>query len=130
MNSITSNVSQSLLKGSFSGGLSSAASQSVLLQAANSQKIPDVNVFTGGEEQSLAGSISQSLSEQGNVQDLQALAKLNSYSASNSLLGAVYGTEGGTSSLLAASVGAESGGANALLNSTYLNNTDAVDQYV
>lgn len=130
MNSITSSLNQSLLKGTFNGSsLLGSSSQSALLQSAFSQQIPDVQVFTGGESQSLAGAITQTLSESGNAQALQSLAQLNTYSASNSLLGAVYGAEGGTNALLAASYAADTGGS-ALLNSAYPSGNEAVDAYV
>lgn len=88
-----------------------------------------MQVFTGGESQSLAGAITQTLSESGNAQALQSLAQLNTYSASNSLLGAVYGAEGGTNALLAASYAVDTGGS-ALLNSAYPSGNEAVDAYV
>lgn len=106
-----------------------SSSQSSLLQSAFSQQIPNVQVSAGGQSQSLAGAITQSLSESGNAQALQSLAQLNTYSASSSLLGAAYGVESGTNALLASSYAADTGGS-ALLNSAYPSGTDAVDDYV
>lgn len=127
MNNITSSVNQSVLANSFGRSASSSSSTSALLQAANSQEIPDVSVFTGGQNQSLAGVVAQSLSEE--TQTLQAFAQLNNYSAAQSLLGAVYGSEGGTASLLSASFGAESG-TNALLGASVANGNESIDQFV
>lgn len=128
MNNITANINQSVLGTSFGRSANSASSQASLLQAVNSQKIPDIQVVTGGEQQSLSGQISESLGQQKDT--LQALSQLNSYSASNSLLAGSYGVQSSSSGALLGSAVSSQGSSSSLLQSAYPYQTPSVDELI
>jgi hypothetical protein len=130
LNSITSSVNQSLLGNSFGQSASSTASTSALLQAVQSQKIPDINVLLGGESQSLAGAVTASLSQADNTANLSALSQLNSYSASDSLLAGAYGLQSSSSNAVLNSAVSSQGNSNSLLQSAYPYDTTAVDELI